>query len=123
MSAALTLVSRTCPEHGRPVSGGPVVYRCDAGRLGHRVQAADLEVAAEGRWQDRARCAETDPDAFFPEHGESTREAEKVCAGCEVRAECLEFALDNNEAFGVWGGVPEHERHQLLRARAKGVAA
>jgi WhiB family redox-sensing transcriptional regulator len=105
------------------VSGGPVVYRCDAGRLGHRVQAADLEVAAEGTWWDRARCTETDPEAFFPEFGESTKGAEKVCAGCEVRAECLEFALDNDELYGVWGGVPEFERRELRQERAKGAAA
>jgi WhiB family redox-sensing transcriptional regulator len=80
-------------------------------------------VAAEGTWWDRARCAEADPEAFFPEFGESTRQAEKVCAGCEVRAECLEYALENRELYGVWGGVPEFERHQLRQERAKGAAA
>ncbi|QRN80660.1 MAG: WhiB family transcriptional regulator, partial [Nocardiopsis sp. BM-2018] len=41
-------------------------------------------------WQERALCAQTDPEAFFPEKGGSTREAKKVCQSCEVRAECLE---------------------------------
>ena len=44
-------------------------------------------------WQERALCAQTDPEAFFPEKGGSTREAKKVCVGCEVRAECLELSL------------------------------
>ncbi len=43
-------------------------------------------------WQDQALCAQTDPEAFFPEKGGSTREAKRVCRSCEVRAECLEYA-------------------------------
>lgn len=54
-------------------------------------------------WQERALCAQTDPEAFFPEKGGSTREAKKVCARCDVRAECLEYALANDERFGIWG--------------------
>jgi|tagenome__1003787_1003787.scaffolds.fasta_scaffold19193427_1 WhiB family redox-sensing transcriptional regulator len=66
-------------------------------------------------WQDRALCAETDPEAFFPEKGGSTREAKKICTGCEVRAECLEYALANDERFGIWGGLSERERRRLRR--------
>jgi hypothetical protein len=71
--------------------------------------------APGGDWQDRALCAETDPDAFFPDKGESTGPAKKVCARCEVRAECLQYALDNGERFGVWGGKSERERRELSR--------
>lgn len=66
-------------------------------------------------WQDRALCAQTDPEAFFPEKGGSTREAKKVCTGCEVRVECLEYALENDERFGIWGGLSERERRKLKR--------
>jgi WhiB family redox-sensing transcriptional regulator len=66
-------------------------------------------------WQERALCAETDPEAFFPEKGGSTREAKKICTGCEVRAECLEYALANDERFGIWGGLSERERRRLRR--------
>jgi WhiB family redox-sensing transcriptional regulator len=66
-------------------------------------------------WQDRALCAQTDPEAFFPEKGGSTREAKRVCRGCEVRAECLEYALENDERFGIWGGLSERERRRLKR--------
>lgn len=41
--------------------------------------------------------------------------AKAVCAGCEVRAECLQYALDNNERFGVWGGASESERAAMRR--------
>jgi WhiB family redox-sensing transcriptional regulator len=66
-------------------------------------------------WQERALCAQTDPEAFFPEKGGSTREAKKVCTGCEVRAECLDYALANDERFGIWGGLSERERRKLKR--------
>ncbi|MBU4507555.1 MAG: WhiB family transcriptional regulator, partial [Gammaproteobacteria bacterium] len=47
-----------------------------------------VEPEAEGLlgWQDRALCAQTDPEAFFPEKGGSTREAKKVCLSCDVRS-------------------------------------
>jgi WhiB family redox-sensing transcriptional regulator len=67
-------------------------------------------------WQERALCAQTDPEAFFPEKGGSTREAKRICSGCEVRAECLEYALANDERFGIWGGLSERERRRLRRA-------
>ena len=66
-------------------------------------------------WQERALCAQTDPEAFFPEKGGSTREAKKVCLTCEVRDDCLESALMNDERFGIWGGLSERERRKLKK--------
>ena len=71
----------------------------------------------EASWQERALCAQTDPEAFFPEKGGSTREAKRICTGCEVRGECLEYALEHDERFGIWGGLSERERRRLKRAR------
>lgn len=70
------------------------------------------------KWQDDALCAETNPEAFLPEKGGSTREAKKVCASCSVAQQCLEYALANNERFGIWGGKSERERRKILRERA-----
>ena len=67
-------------------------------------------------WQERALCAQTDPEAFFPEKGGSTRDAKKICVGCEVRGECLEYALEHDERFGIWGGLSERERRRVKRA-------
>jgi WhiB family redox-sensing transcriptional regulator len=79
----------------------------------------DLEVldtaAAELMWQERALCAQTDPEAFFPEKGGSTREAKRVCLSCDVRSECLDYALHNDERFGIWGGLSERERRKLKK--------
>lgn len=69
----------------------------------------------EDQWQERALCAQTDPEAFFPEKGGSTREAKRICLGCEVKDACLEYALANDERFGIWGGLSERERRRLKR--------
>ena len=69
----------------------------------------------EDQWQERALCAQTDPEAFFPEKGGSTREAKRICQGCEVRGECLDYALAHDERFGIWGGLSERERRRLKR--------
>lgn len=81
-----------------------------------RPQPAPAREAPEDlSWQDRGRCAETFPDAFFPEKGGSTREAKAVCRSCEVRESCLQYALEHDERFGIWGGMSERERRRLKR--------
>ncbi|MFD7136128.1 WhiB family transcriptional regulator [Streptomyces sp. NPDC059894] len=67
-------------------------------------------------WQREALCAQTGADFFFPEPGSSVREAKRICALCDMRPACLEYALANDERFGVWGGLSEKERLQLRRA-------
>ena len=67
-------------------------------------------------WQDQALCAEVDPEIFFPEKGGSTRDAKRVCRSCEVRAECLAYALGRDERFGIYGGTSERERRRLKRS-------
>lgn len=64
-------------------------------------------------WTYSALCLQVDADLFYPEKGGSTREAKRICASCPVRAECLVFALENVERFGIWGGLSERERRRL----------
>ena len=71
--------------------------------------------AVQQEWQDQALCAQTDPEAFYPEKGGSTREAKRICQACPVQDECLEFALANDERFGIWGGLSERERRRLRK--------
>jgi WhiB family transcriptional regulator, redox-sensing transcriptional regulator len=73
------------------------------------------DLPEELAWQERALCAQTDPEAFFPEKGGSTREAKRVCMSCDVRAECLSYALANDERFGIWGGLSERERRRVKK--------
>ena len=86
----------------------------------------DLFFGAEDEdlsWQDLARCTEVDSEIFFPGKGGSTREAEKVCAGCEVREPCLEYALAHYEDHGIWGGTSRNERRRIRAQRGLPVIA
>ena len=58
-------------------------------------------------WMSHGLCAEVDPDLWFPETGESNREAKAVCRRCPVRDDCLDYALAHDERFGIWGGTSE----------------
>ena len=71
----------------------------------------------EREWMVDARCLDADPEAFFPEKGGSTREAKRICADCPVAEPCLEYALANDERFGIWGGLSERERRRVRRLR------
>jgi WhiB family redox-sensing transcriptional regulator len=73
----------------------------------------DGDPARPLEWQEQALCAQTDPESFFPEKGGSTREAKRVCDACPVRVQCLDYALENQERFGIWGGLSERERRRM----------
>jgi WhiB family redox-sensing transcriptional regulator len=77
-------------------------------------------------WQDRAACREYDNVLFFGEEGESELEkqarearAKAVCQRCPVSEPCLEFAMDTNQKYGIWGGLTDKERASLKRRRAR----
>ncbi len=77
------------------------------------LQTGGLDMA----WQDLANCRGADPDLFFPERGASTRTAKGICRDCQVRAECLEFAIVSSEKFGIWGMMSERERRKIRKER------
>jgi WhiB family redox-sensing transcriptional regulator len=78
----------------------------------------ELDPAYQGlSWQTDALCTQTDPEAFFPEKGGSTKDAKKICLSCDVRNECLEYAIANDERFGVWGGLSERQRRKLAASK------
>lgn len=77
--------------------------------------------AAQPDWK-RALCAQTDPSLFFPDgSGGKVKQdkelAKKVCGRCPIRVACLEWALETGQHAGVWGGLDETERRQLVRQR------
>ena len=71
----------------------------------------------ETDWMAKGKCRELDPTLFFPSDGIGVQVAQRICAECPVKAECLEYALDNRVDHGVWGGASERERRRLLRKR------
>jgi WhiB family redox-sensing transcriptional regulator len=76
-----------------------------------------LIAATRPEWRERALCAQVGDDLWYPESGggSSARAAKVICRQCEVRAECLREAIDNDEAFGIWGGLTEYERRRFKR--------
>ncbi|WP_299539390.1 WhiB family transcriptional regulator [uncultured Streptomyces sp.] len=80
-------------------------------------------VTVEGtgdNWRSLAACREVDPDLFFPigSTGPSLVQAEDakaVCRTCPVQEQCLRWAMENGQDFGVWGGLGEDERRALKR--------
>lgn len=72
-------------------------------------------------WRAAGACLSADPDLFFPiaTGGAATRQvtqAQRICAGCGVRQQCLEFAMQTGETHGIWGGTTPEER---IRARRR----
>lgn len=108
----------TSHEDGEPVVAHPLVVEGVDNEpvwIGLHPQLEDFSDEGELGWQTDALCAQTDPEAFFPEKGGSTRDAKKVCGACNVKAQCLEYALANDERFGIWGGLSERERRRLRK--------
>ena len=90
-----------------------------AGPLLRIVMSATAENA---RWMDLALCREVDPDLFFPEQndgGDRSTPAKRICMGCDVKAQCLEYALANDERFGIFGGLSERQRREIKRKRER----
>lgn len=77
-------------------------------------------------WRDAALCAQTDPEVYYPEKGGSTKAAKRVCNGhpargiepCPVKEQCLAWAVETGERWGVWGGLSERERRKLRKDAA-----
>ncbi|HEV8683653.1 MAG TPA: WhiB family transcriptional regulator [Actinomycetota bacterium] len=75
-------------------------------------------------WVHRARCKDEDPELFFPigtagPAATQIEQAKAICMQCEVRAQCLEWALATGQDAGVWGGMSEEERRAYRRARRR----
>lgn len=78
------------------------------------------------RWDEGALCAQTDPELFFPEVGQTdlVRDARNICQQCPLLAECREYAVRHGELHGIWGGTTERERRRIrMERRRRGAAA
>ena len=91
--------------------------------LGNRCARPHRNLLASGPqpWMWDAACASAGTDLFFPreQRDPSNREAKRICAGCPVKNECLEYSLATREEFGVWGGLDEWERRALLEQKKR----
>jgi WhiB family transcriptional regulator, redox-sensing transcriptional regulator len=73
----------------------------------------------EVQFSGRAACSGTDPNCFFPEQGQwgNLAMAQRICAGCPIKTECREWAIENHEVYGIWGGTTYRQRQQIWVAR------
>ncbi|HYK32735.1 MAG TPA: WhiB family transcriptional regulator [Streptosporangiaceae bacterium] len=71
-------------------------------------------------WWRVAACRDAEPELFFPLSATSAssaqvRRAKLICASCQVRSACLDYALDHRQEQGIWGGLTEEERRRIPR--------
>lgn len=85
--------------------------------LAGRVRNSEINLGPALDWTKVALCSQIDPEIWFPEAGFSNKVAKGICGKCEVRAECLSYALTEHQRFGVWGGLSEVERGRLNTLR------
>jgi WhiB family redox-sensing transcriptional regulator len=84
-------------------------------------EASEATMPEGLQWMLDARCRGVAPTEFFPSDGSGVERALRVCATCPVRAECLEYALEQRIEHGVWGGASERERRRILKRRVAAV--
>jgi len=90
----------------------------------HAVPRVKESSAKAMDWRDRSACLEEDPELFFPIGNTGPailqiEEAKQVCRRCEVREQCLQWALEAGQDHGVWGGLSEDERRALKRRSSR----
>lgn len=78
-------------------------------------------------WAEKAACIGIPTDMFFLEleegatdeekadYRDTVKSVKKICAGCPVKAECLDAALENDERAGIWGGKTPQQRIRMRR--------
>ncbi|HEY2077797.1 MAG TPA: WhiB family transcriptional regulator [Streptosporangiaceae bacterium] len=83
-----------------------------------------MATEATGSWWDLAACRSADPESFFPVSSTGADQlnvtrAKAMCARCPIRQQCLDFAIDSDEAYGIWGGTSEEERRHIAARRLR----
>jgi WhiB family transcriptional regulator, redox-sensing transcriptional regulator len=91
---------------------------------GHAMTAT----GSAANWRSAGACLSADPDLFFPISSAGPGEqqiarAKMICAGCQVRQECLEFALAHDQVYGIWGGTTPEDRQRERRRKRRAAAA
>ena len=73
-----------------------------------------MKLPEQPEWFAQAACARVGGDWWFPEEPEELRQAKRICRGCEVRLQCLRFAVENGGQRGVWGGLASHRQRRKV---------
>lgn len=86
--------------------------------LGDQTEYLPIPITEERPWVVFSACRERDPAIFFPEDRAGSEAAIAICATCPVRADCLEYAIEADIRYGVWGGMTEKQRRRFVRTLA-----
>lgn len=89
----------------------PTKFPARPGR--RRPTSADWPPVHDPRWREKAHCLGRDGELFFPEGDQPTAIATDICRHCQVREDCLAYAMGHDERYGIWGGLTEAERAEL----------
>ena len=101
-------------------AGGDIQIQHDSPEVGRmRGRTATIRKFQPMPWRQHAACTGTTRN-FYPERGENTDQAKQICRTCPAQTECLNYALDNGERLGIWGGMSERERRKE-RSRRRGI--
>lgn len=122
----MTPVTATGPNPAIARSGAEPTHRGSGNSeqtVTPRRQYLCMDNSAETQWMADGNCAEKPPSLFFPSDGVGVEVAKRVCTDCPVKAQCLEYALENRIDHGVWGGTSERERRRILKARSERTVA
>lgn len=78
----------------------------------------------DAEWMKDGLCASStvEPDTWFGEPGEpdyhqKAKVAKRICSACPIKDLCLQYAIDNNERFGIWGGMTMRERTNYIKTQ------
>ena len=91
-----------------------------------------LEIGAMDRsWQVDGLCRGNHSYLFFPPSAVERKDdrerrgerAKAICRVCPVQGPCLEFAVEIREPYGIWGGLTELERRQVVSRRLAATSA
>ena len=83
--------------------------------MGHTTAGSLRTIVQPEDWSDLARCRGMDPEVFFGRNLTEARTAIRTCDRCEVRQQCLEYAVAEGIEIGVWGGLTERQRRAYIR--------
>jgi WhiB family transcriptional regulator, redox-sensing transcriptional regulator len=99
-----------------------IANRRTAARAVSLSEVLGIDVQATA-WMRDGLCAQTDPEAFYPDEYSDVGPAKAVCAVCPVLAECRAYALETGQRFGVWGGLSANERQKIRTGATAQIAA
>jgi hypothetical protein len=74
---------------------------------------------ANTAWMELGKCQNKDEDGkiFFPDPGNNAVAAKRMCAHCPIREKCLDWSIETRQMYGIWGGVSEKKRRQMMHLR------